>query len=300
MPASRKYLRPEAIARVARLDLRARYVVEGFLSGQHRSPYLGQSVEFALHRAYTPGDDWRRIDWKAWAKQDRYYVKQYEEESNLRCELVVDVSRSMHYGRGPLNKYDYAATVAASLAYLLLRRQDVVGCMAFDERPRTVVAPRHQQHQLDSILQALEASQPRDKTDLAGVLRDVAQRWPKRGLIVLISDLLAPREGLAKGLNLLHQQGHDIVVLHVMDDDELDFPFVGTTRFEGLELPDHLTCNPRALRAGYLESLGRFLHEVKLCCARHDADYALLRTGQPLDAALSTFLHRRAALVERH
>lgn len=300
MPDSRRYLRPDTIARVARLDLRARYVVEGFLSGQHRSPYLGQSVEFLQHRAYAPGDDLRRIDWKAWAKQDRYYVKQYKEESNLRCELVVDVSKSMRYGRGPLTKYDYAATVAASLAYLLLRRQDVVGCLAFDEKPREVVPPRHHPSQLDSILRALSQSEPRDKTDLGGVLRDVSQRWAQRGVIVLLSDLLAPREGLARGLALLHQRGHDVVVLHILDDDELDFPFVGSTRFEGLESTDELLCNPRALREGYLEALGGFLHEVRQICARHDADYELIRTGQPLDAALAKFLHRRAALAERH
>lgn len=300
MPDSRRYLRPELIARVARLDLRARYVVEGFLSGQHRSPYLGQSVEFLQHRAYTPGDDLRRIDWKAWAKQDRYYVKQYKEESNLQCELVVDVSRSMNYGSGPLTKYDYAATVAASLAYLLIRRQDVVGCLSFDDKVRAVVPARHHHGQLDSVIRALELHEPRDKTDLGVVLRDAAQRWPRRGVIVLLSDLLAPREGLDRGLALLHRQGHDVIVLHVMDDDELEFPFEGTTRFEGLETTDHLTCNPRALREGYLASLGRFLHEVRQTCARHDADYALLRTRQPLDAALATFLHRRAAMAERH
>lgn len=300
MPDSRRYLRPELIARVARLDLRARYVVEGFLSGQHRSPYLGQSVEFLQHRAYTPGDDLRRIDWKAWAKQDRYYVKQYKEESNLRCELLVDVSRSMRYGRGPLTKLDYAATVAVSLAYLLLRRQDVVGCLTFDERVRSVVPARHHHGQLESIIRALQQQEPRDKTDLGAVLRDAAERWPRRGMVVLLSDLLAPREGLDRGLALLHQQGHDVVVLHVLDDDEVEFPFEGTTRFEGLESADHLTCNPRALRQGYLEGLRAFLHDVRQCCARRDADYALLRTGDPLDAALATFLHRRAALAERH
>lgn len=300
MPDFKRYLRPELIARVARLDLRARYVVEGFMSGQHRSPYLGQSVEFLQHRAYTPGDDLRRIDWKAWAKQDRYYVKQYKEESNLRCELLVDVSRSMRYGRGPLTKQGYASTVAVSLAYLLLRRQDTVGCTSFDEKVRAAVPARHHHSQLESVIQVLEQQEPRDKTDLGAVLSAAAERWPRRGMVVLLSDLLAPREGLDRGLALLHQQGHDVVVLHVMDDDEIDFPFEGTTRFEGLETPDHLTCNPRALRQGYLSGLQQFLHDVRQCCARRDADYALLRTGQPLDAALATFLHRRTALAERH
>jgi len=250
MPDSKRFLHPEAIKRIARLDLRARHIVEGFLSGAHRSPYFGQSVEFLQHREYVVGDDMRHIDWKVWAKQNRYYVKQYEEDTNLRCTLLVDVSGSMRYGSGPLNKYEYGSTVAVSLAYLLLRQQDAVGCVPFDEAVRTTVPLRSKRNHLGSIIAALDVSAPKQKTDIQRILRHVAESYPRRGMVLLVSDLLVDRPGLFKGLQMLRQRGHDVMVFHVMDDDELDFPFNGPTRFEGLEIPEHLSCNPRALREG--------------------------------------------------
>src|SRR6195256_3950404 len=183
MPASKRFLHPEAIARISRLDLRARHVVEGFLSGTHRSPYFGQSVEFLQHREYAPGDDLRHVDWKVWAKQDRYYVKQFEEDTNLRCTFLVDVSHSMQYGNGPLNKYDYGCTVAVSLAYLLLRQQDAVGCVAFDESIRVKVPLRTKRTHLNSIIQALSVSEPRHKTELHQILRGTAEAYPRRGMM---------------------------------------------------------------------------------------------------------------------
>jgi uncharacterized protein (DUF58 family) len=295
MPDSKRFLHPETIQRIGRLDVRARYIVEGFLAGVHRSPYFGQSVEFLQHREYARGDDMRRIDWKVWGKQDRLYVKQYEEDTNLRATLVVDVSGSMHYGSGPLNKYEYSSTLATSLAWLLLRQQDAVGCMSFDAAPRAVVPARSANNHLHAIIKALDASNPRDKTDLGSVLRKVAETYPKRGMVVLVSDLLCERESLFKGLALLRQRGHDVMLFHVMDDDELDFPFEGATRFEGLETPDHLTCNPRALRQGYLDALHVYLEEVRRGCARNTVDYALIRTSQPMDVSLTAFLAARAA-----
>ena len=293
MAEAKRFLHPETIQRISRLELRARHIVEGFLSGMHRSPYFGQSVEFLQHRQYAWGDDLRNVDWKVWAKQDRYYVKQYEEDTNLRCHLVVDVSASMQYGSGAMNKYEYACTVASSLAYLVLRQQDAVGCVAFDEETRATVPSRTRRNHLDSIIQTLDVSQPRDKTDLYTILSKVAEIHPRRGMIVIISDLLADREGFLRGLRLLGSRGHDLMVFHVMDDDELDFPFNGPTRFQGLESEDFVNCNPRALREGYLEALGEFLEEVRRGCARNRADYALLRTSQPLDAALAAYLSNR-------
>jgi uncharacterized protein (DUF58 family) len=293
MPASKRFLHPEAISRISRLDLRARHIVEGFLSGIHRSPYFGQSVEFLQHREYTPGDDLRHVDWKVWAKQDRYYVKQFEEDTNLRATLLVDVSGSMQYGSGAMNKYEYGSTVAVSLAYLLLRQQDAVGCVAFDESIRAKVPQRTRRSHLNSVVQALAASAPREKTDLQPIFRAAAETYPRRGLMILVSDLLVDRAGLFKGLKLLRQHGHDVIVFHVMDDKELDFPFTGPTRFEGLELPQHLSCNPRALREGYLNALGIYLDEVRRGCAQGEVDYVLLRTSQPLDAALAAFLSNR-------
>jgi len=289
----KRFLHGEAIKRIARLDLRARYVVEGFLSGRHHSPYFGQSVEFRQHREYTYGDDLRYVDWKVWAKQDRYYVKQFEADTNLRCTLLCDVSGSMRYGAGAMTKYEYGCTIAACLAYLLLRQQDAVGCVAFDDAVRMTVPLRTKRNHLDAILQALDASSPQNKTDLYQILRHAAESFPRRGLMVIVSDLLVERDGLFRGLRLLRSRGHDLLLFHVLDDDELDFPFNGPTRFEGLETPDFLRCNPRALREGYLQALGAYLEEVRRGCTRHQVDYVLLRTRQPLDAALAAFLSHR-------
>ncbi|MDZ7619516.1 MAG: DUF58 domain-containing protein [Patescibacteria group bacterium] len=300
MPDPKRFLNPEAIQRIARLDLRARHIVEGFLGGLHRSPYFGQSVEFLQHREYTFGDDLRYVDWKVWAKQDRFYVKQFEEDTNLRCTLLCDVSGSMRYGRGALNKYEYGCTVAASLAYMLLRQQDAVGCIAFDEQPRAVVPLRTKRTHLDAIIQAMDVSEPRDKTGIFPVLRQVAETCPRRGMIVLVSDLLVDRPGLFRGLKLLRGRGHDVLVFHVMDDDELDFPFTGPTRFEGLESDDLLRCNPRALREGYLDALGRYLEEVRHGCVANKVDYKLLRTSQPLDAALAAYFSSRLGMHHRN
>ncbi|OHB74942.1 MAG: hypothetical protein A2W31_13880 [Planctomycetes bacterium RBG_16_64_10] len=293
-------MHPETIERIERLDLRARYLVEGFLAGRHRSPYFGQSVEFLQHRQYVPGDDLRHVDWKVWAKQDRYYVKQYEEDTNLRCTLLVDVSASMQYGSGPFNKYEYAATIAACLAYLLLKRQDAVGCMVFDEVVRRTVPQHSKRSHLDSVLGALAGQQPRQKTNLYHVLSEAADSHPQRGMMVVVSDLLADTAGTLKGLKLLRQRKHDVLVFHVLDDDELDFPFNGPTRFDGLEQAMSLNCNPRALRQGYLEALHTFLDELRLGCATHTIDYALLRTSAPLDAALARFLSNRLGMHHRN
>ena len=299
-PASKRFLHPEAIRRIGRLELRARHIVEGLLSGMHRSPYFGQSVEFLQHRQYAPGDDLRHVDWKVWAKQDRLYVKQFEEDTNMRCTLLVDVSASMQYGERPLNKYEYAATVATSLAYLLLKQHDAVSCIAFDETIRTRTPLRSTEAHLKSIVAALDASDPKNKTDTGEILREVAEVSPRRGMVTVISDLLGDVESTLRGLRLLRQRGHDVLVLHVLDDDELDFPFEGPTRFEGLELPEHLTCNPRALRDGYLAAVEQFLTRLRRGCAKDAIDYALIRTSAPLDAALAAFLCRRVAAERMH
>jgi len=300
MSDSKKYFHPEAVGRIARLELRARHIVEGFMSGMHRSPYYGQSVEFLQHREYAPGDDLRHIDWKVWAKQDRLYVKQYEEDTNLRCTLLVDTSSSMRFGSGALNKFDYAATVATSLAYLLLRQHDSVGCVTFDETIQAEVPVRSRENHLNLIVRSLEASQQKAKTDLFEILRHVAEVNPRRGMVVLVSDLLAPREPLLRGLRQLRQRGHDVMVFHILDDQELDFSFEGSTRFEGLETSERLNCNPRALREGYLTALREFLAEVRHGCAREMVDYALMRTSEPLDSALAAYMSNRLGMHHRN
>src|SRR2546421_2763239 len=310
MPATRppytprRFLAPEVIARPSRLDLRAKEVVEGFITGMHKSPFFGHSVEFVQHREYVRGDDIRHLDWKVWSKTDRFYIKQFEAETNLRSTLVVDVSNSMHYGGGALNKYNYACTVAACLGYMLLRQQDAVGCITFDEDVRQVVPARSQHTHIDALVKAMDVSRPREKTDIERILKRVAENAPGRGLIVIISDLFVEREPLFRALEMLRHGRHDVLVFHVLDEEELRFPFAGTTRFEGLEELIHLLCDPRALRDGYIEALEEYLVEVRRGCARQGIDYALVRTGEYLDAVLSKFLHYRdtirAAKIRGH
>jgi uncharacterized protein (DUF58 family) len=289
----RRFLHPATIARISRLDMRARQIVEGFITGMHKSPFFGHSVEFVQHREYVPGDDIRFLDWKVWAKGDRYYIKQFEAETNLRCTLVVDVSESMQYGRGPLNKYEYGCTIAACLAYLLLRQQDSAGLVTFDDDVRQILPARSAQNHLDAIVNAMHVSKPREKTDLERILRRVAETVPVRGMIVLISDLLADRGPLLKGLEMLRHGKHDVLVFHILDDDEMEFPFAGTTRFEGMEELPNLLCDPRALRDGYMEALNEYLVEVRRGATRMGVDYNLVRTSDYLDAVLSKFLHFR-------
>jgi uncharacterized protein (DUF58 family) len=290
-------LHPEAIARIARLELRARAVVEGVLAGLHKSPYKGQSVEFLQHREYVRGDDLRRVDWKVWGRQDRLYVKEFEEETNLRVTLLVDGSASMNYASGPLGKYDYAATLAASLAWLALSHGDAVGCCVFDDKVRASVPPRTKRSHLASVVEVLETPRAGRSTAFLPVLRSLAETLPRRGMVMVISDLLGDRDGVFQGMQLLRKRGHDLVLLHVMDDDELDFPFEGPTRFEGLELPDSVACNPRSLRAGYLAAVEAFLADVRTRAAAVRWDYSLVRTGEPVDAALVKFLSRRASVA---
>ena len=298
----RRFLHPQTIAKISSLELRAQQVVEGFISGMHRSPFFGHSVEFVQHREYVPGDDIRHLDWKAWSKTDRYYIKQYEAETNLRCNIVVDVSESMHYGAakharaGTLNKYEYACTGAASIAYMLIRQQDAAGLFTFDDDLRKQLPSRSSDNHLMAIAQILHVSKPRAKTDMFKILKRVNETIPQRGMVVLISDFLADREQIFKGLEMLRHRRHDVMVFHVLDDDEIDFPFVGMTRFEGMEdLPD-VFCDPKALQEAYLEVLNEYLVEVRRGCTKLGIDYHLVRTSDYLDAILSKFLHQRMAL----
>lgn len=295
----RRFLSPQAVARISRLDLRARHVVEGFISGMHKSPFFGHSVEFVQHRDYTPGDDIRHLDWKVWSKTDRFYIKQFEAETNLRAMLLVDVSESMRYGRGPMTKYDYASTMAASLAYMLLHQGDAVGCVTFDGQLRHAVPARSQMTHLDAVLQTLHVSKPTEKTNLQSILNRVTESLPGRGMVILISDLLTDRESFFKGLDQLSHRRHDVIVFHVLDSDEVDFEFQGTTKFLGMEAMPELVCDPRALREGYLEALKEYLDEVRRGCAKRGVEYALVRTSDYLDAVLSRFLAARMALRGR-
>ncbi len=292
----RRFLRPEALTRISRLEVKARHIVEGFLSGLHRSPYFGQSVEFVQHREYVQGDDTRRIDWKVWSKTDKYYIKQYEEDTNLRTTLVVDLSESMLFSSGPETKYEYGCTIAASLAYLLLRQQDAVGLVAFDDEVRTQLPPRSKQNHLHAILAALDSEDPQKKTSMFEILHQVAERERRKGMVVIISDLFVDRASLFRGLRLLRHRGHDVLILHVMDDQELDFEYSGTTKFEGMEEMGDLICDPRSLREGYQAAVTAFLEELRRYCARNVVDFQTIRTSENVDAALSHYLNHRIGM----
>jgi uncharacterized protein (DUF58 family) len=289
-------LLPEEISRISRLEVRARHIVEGFLSGLHRSPYFGQSVEFVQHREYAPGDDTRRIDWKAWSKTDKYYIKQYEEDTNLRTTILVDVSESMRFGSGAMTKYDYACTIAAALSYLLLRQQDSVGMVVFDDAIRTRVQTSSKQVHLHALLSALAAENPQKKTDMFDILRKTAENKTRKGMVVLISDLFVDRDSLFRGLKMLRLRGHDVLIMHVMDDEELDFNYTGTTKFEGMEEMGDLVCDPRSLREGYMQAVGTFLDEIRRHCAKTVVDYQTIRTSEHLDAALAHYMNHRIGM----
>ncbi len=295
MPDSKKYLRPEVTQRIRRMELTARRVVEGFLSGMHRSPYFGQSIEFLQHRQYNTGDELRHIDWKVYARQDRLHIKQYEEETNLRLTLLVDRSASMSYGEGETNKFDYSASIAASLAYLALRQKDACGVITFDTEVRDIVPAKSNQQHLARILSMLDQVGAAGRTDLVRVAKQVGQAIPRRGLVLIVSDLLGI-DSLVEGMRVLRSRGHDVALFHVLHDDEIEFPFNGATRFEGLESDDMLNCNPRALRQGYVEALDQFLNATRKACGRLSIDYIQVRTSDPLDALLARFLSHRTSL----
>lgn len=294
---SLKYSDPEILSRIAGLSLRARRVVEGTISGLHKSPFHGFNVEFAEYREYAPGDDLRRLDWRVLGRTDRFYVKQYEEESNLRCTLVMDASRSMQYGSGPLNKFDYGATVCASLATLLIGQQDPVGLALFDATEREVLPPAATQAQLARIVGQLESSQPDRTTDLGGVLQQLTEKIKKRGLVVIISDLLTDLESVYEGLGRLQYRGHEILVLHVLDRDELELPFDDLVLFRDIEGQEELFAEPWAFRKAYQHAMQEFTQSVRDACGRRGIDYLLLRTDQDLGTALSHYLHARDRLA---
>ena len=288
----RQYLDPKVLSKITRLDLRARSVVEGFISGLHKSPYHGFSVEFASHREYVPGDDIKHIDWKVWARADRFYIKQYEEETNLSSTILLDCSRSMAYGepRDGFTKFDYGCTVAASLAYLLQQQQDAVGLVTFDVGVRLNLPPSSHPSHLKLLLHELGSTRPDRRTDDSEIFHRLAEQITRRGLIVLISDLFVDVGTLTKALQHFRHKRHEVVVFQVMHHDELEFPFQDNVLFRGLEIDRQVLTEPRALRKAYLEAVERFLARVRKSCADNGIDYVLLSTAQPLDAALASYL----------
>lgn len=289
-----KYLDPAVLNEIRHLEMTARNVVEGFISGLHKSPYKGFSVEFAQHREYVPGDDLRYLDWKAFAKSDKYYIKEYEEETNFRAVIVLDTSESMRYKSAEnLSKLDYGRYMAASLAYLIQRQSDAAGLCLFDEKLYDYVPPATSHVSLMRMLASMHEREPRNKTDIGEVLTDVAQRSGRRSLVILISDLFDKVDHLRKGLEHLAARKHDIIVFNVMDHQERDFRFDRLTQFLGMEGYPDLLVDPKALRKAYLEEVATFTAEARRACLRSRADFTPMDTTTPLGVALQAYLARR-------
>ena len=291
-----KYLDPKVLNRVDKLEMGAKLVVEGFKAGSHRSPYHGFSVEFAQHREYTMGDDPRHLDWKLYAKATRYYIKQYEVETNFTAHILHDSSESMLYGspKAPVNKLEYANFITAALSYLIVSQTDGVGVGIFNEGLKTFIEPKQSMGHIHRICRELEDAKPTKKTDVGDIMHHFADRIKRRGIVIVVSDLLDKPERILEGLNHLRFARHEVLVFHVMDPFELDFPFDGQVKFEGLEGYEPVLCQPRMLRKSYLEALNKHILAVKTACERNNVDYALINTGQPLEIALQTFLTSRA------
>ncbi len=295
------YLDPKVLGKVARLDLRARLVVEGFVTGLHKSPFRGFSVEFAQHREYVPGDDLRYLDWKIYGKSDRFVIKQFEEETNLRAHLFLDQSESMNYAHeGGMSKFDYAATAVASLAFMIQQQQDAVSLSLFDDKVCRQIPPSNTRAGLANVFAALEQAQTRkQKTKVGGVLHELASQLRQRGMVLVFSDLFDAPEQVLRGLRDLAQRGHDVVVFHVLDRDEVEFPFERMTLFQGLEQLPELLVDPKSLRDAYLAEIEAFAAAIKKGCLQSRIDYVRVRNDSPLDVALTSYLTARAARRKR-
>ncbi len=288
------FLDPSVLAGIDNLELRARVAVEGFLSGLHRSPHRGFSVEFNDYRQYQRGDDLRHVDWKLYARSEKFYIKQYEDETNTRCMLALDKSASMAYGSKGLSKLDYAISVASALAYFIMRQRDAVGLLTYDDKLRDFLPARARQPHLMQLLRILSQVQPGQQTDAAKPLGDLAATLTKKSLVLLISDLLQGEEATLATLRNLRAMGHDVIVLHVMDDSELHFNFDESSEFIDSETGEAFITTPASVREAYLDNVNRFLDDCKKQCQRAGVDYCLLNTSEPIDAALAAFLSKRA------
>ena len=290
----KKYFDPKVLAGISNLSLRARWVVEGIMSGIHRSRSKGFSVEFEEHREYSPGDEIRRIDWKALGKFDRYFIKEYEDETNVRAYLLLDTSASMDYSSDGITKFDYGCTLTASLAYLILRQQDAAGLVTFSNRIENVIPPRAKRDYLTQIVHALENQRPGGETNVGRILEEIAGQIKRRGIVVLVSDLLDEPAQILKGLRLFRFKGNDVIVFHILDQAELDLPFEGNILFEDLEAANlNVIADPRAIRQTYRQVVEEFTEQMRKECHDSSIDYQLISTSTPLDRALASYLSWR-------
>jgi uncharacterized protein (DUF58 family) len=295
-----KYLDSKVLNKITRLDLKARHIVEGFVSGMHKSPYHGFSVEFAEHREYTPGYDLKHLDWKVFGRSDRLYIKEYELETNLRSHILIDTSESMDYKSGETSKLELACYIAASMSYMILKQQDSVGITCFDKEVKNFIPASSSMGHMRPILKTLAGVRAEKKTELSNVFHTMAERLRKRGLVIIISDLFDEPEKILKGLQHFRHRRHDVIVFHILDEYELTFPFQRMTLFEGMEEYPKLLVDPRSLRNAYLEEVEKFTSRIRRGCVQQMIDYAMISTDKQLDVELTKFLAQRLAMGRQH
>ncbi|MBI4651250.1 DUF58 domain-containing protein [Candidatus Desantisbacteria bacterium] len=287
-----QFLQPDVLSKLSNLELVAKLVVEGFLSGLHKSPYKGFNVEFAEHRQYLPGDEIRYVDWKVFAKSDKFYIKQFEEESNLRCYIFFDCSRSMEYG-SPVNKFTYAKYLISTLSYLILRQRDSVGLITFNEKILRYIPPRTVPSHLHVIIDELKSIQTQSKTNISEVFHELAQKIKRRGLIIVISDLFDDPFNVINGLKHFRHKKHEVIVFQLLDNNELEFNFKDSYKFKELETDEEIMVNTSDVRKEYKKYIDTFITKYKRACYENYIDYILINTSTPYDHVLLSYLSER-------
>ncbi|MBJ05937.1 MAG: DUF58 domain-containing protein [Verrucomicrobiaceae bacterium] len=287
---TRKLLDPRAIARAEALGMNARFIVEGYMAGEHKSPYRGFAIEFAQHREYAPGDDVRHIDWKVQAKTERFYIKQYEQETNFVAHLLLDGSESMKYGSGELSKLEYGKMMAACLAYLVLQQRDAVALGIFDEEVQEYLPRSDNRDSLFKIMDRLAGFDPQRETRIASVLHGMANQIRRKGVVIMISDFFDDEQKVIEGIQNLRFNGHEVIVMQVLDPDEIEFPFSGMVEFDGLENIARIQTRPSQIRKSYLREFEAFRERLRNACERHQCHFVDVRTDHPLDEVLSNYL----------
>ena len=288
-----KYLKPEVVSRIGKLDLIARLVVEGFIIGLHRSPYHGFSVEFAEHRQYMPGDELKYLDWKVYGRTDRYYIKEFEEETNLKSYILLDTSASMGYTSGKITKLQYAIYLAAALTYLMINQQDAVGLVLFDQKIRRYLPPKAVKSYLKQILIELHRARSSRRTNVASTFHEMAERIKRRGLIIVLSDLFDDPDTVVSGLKHFRHNKHEVIVFQILDPKERRFDFHGDVIFEDMETRQRITTQPEHIQEDYRRELQNHIHRIRKECLENRIDYVLMDTSEPFDKALSEYLVKR-------
>ncbi|MGD9898944.1 MAG: DUF58 domain-containing protein [Calditrichaceae bacterium] len=288
-----KFLDPKVLSTISNLELVARLVVEGYLTGLHKSPFHGFSVEFSQHRPYMSGDSLRFVDWKVYGRTDRFYIKQYEEETNLRCYIVLDISNSMNYGSAGIKKSEYATYLSASLAYLMMKQRDATGLVLFDEKIRKLLPPRSVFSYLNTLLKSMESAAPGKDTNIGSVLHQIAERFNRRGLVILISDLLDDPVKIVEGLKHFRYNQHEVLVFHILDEQEQSFSFSGDVLFEDMESGERIKTQPWYIRESYKENFSKYLDYFRQEFSNNKIDYQLLNTNTLFNKALTEYLIKR-------